>query len=68
MDRPEKFEAFIDALTSSEVSSRLKVLLLKKGLDMIQSSECMQYLQRLDDLDQMCILNVTDERKRGNRK
>ena len=65
MDRPENFEKFIDALSSSDISSKLKVLLLKKGIDMIQSAECMQYLQRLDDLDKMCILNVSDEKKRG---
>lgn len=66
MDRPEMFEKFVDALSSSDVSSKLKVLLLKKGIDMIQSAECLQYLQRLDDLDMMCILNVSDENKRGN--
>lgn len=65
MDRPEKFEKFIDALSSSDLSGKLKVMLLKKGIDMIQSAECLQYLQRLDDLDKMCILNVSDEKKRG---
>lgn len=65
MDRPEKFEQFIDALSSSDVSGKLKVLLLKKGIDMIQSAECIQYLQRLDDLDKMCILNVSEGKKRG---
>ena len=50
MDRPEMFEKFIDALSASDVSGKLKVMLLKKGIDMIQSAECMQYLQRLDDL------------------
>ena len=65
MDRPEMFEKFIDALSSSDLSGKLKVMLLKKGIDMIQSAECMQYLQRLDDLDKMCILNVSDEKKRG---
>lgn len=65
MERPEMFEKFIDALSSSDLSGKLKVLLLKKGIDMIQSAECMQYLQRLDDLDKMCILNVSDEKKRG---
>lgn len=64
MDRPEKFEQFIDALSSSDVSGKLKVLLLKKGIDMIQSAECIQYLQRLDDLDKMCILNVPEDKKR----
>lgn len=66
MDRPEMFEKFIDALSASDVSGKLKVLLLKKGIDMIQSAECLQYLQRLDDLDMMCILNVSDGKKRGN--
>lgn len=66
MDRPEMFEKFIDALSASDVSGKLKVLLLKKGIDMIQSAECLQYLQRLDDLDKMCILNVSDGKKRGN--
>lgn len=66
MDRPEIFEKFIDALSASDVSGKLKVLLLKKGIDMIQSAECLQYLQRLDDLDMMCILNVSEEKKRGN--
>ena len=66
MDRPETFEKFIDALTSSDISSKLKVLLLKKEIDMIQSAECLQYLQRLDDLDMMCILNVSEGKKRGN--
>lgn len=66
MDRPEMFEKFVDALSSSDVSGKLKVLLLKKGIDMIQSAECLQYLQRLDDLDMMCILNVSDGKKRGN--
>lgn len=66
MDRPEMFEKFIDALSSSDISGKLKVLLLKKGIDMIQSAECLQYLQRLDDLDIMCILNVSEEKKRGN--
>ena len=66
MDRPEMFEKFIDALSASDVSGKLKVLLLKKGIDMIQSAECLQYLQRLDDLDMMCILNVSEEKKRGN--
>ena len=65
MDRPEMFEKFIDALSASDVSGKLKVMLLKKGIDMIQSAECMQYLQRLDDLDKMCILNVSEEKKRG---
>ena len=65
MDRPEMFENFIDALSSSDLSGKLKVMLLKKGIDMIQSAECLQYLQRLDDLDKMCILNVSDEKKRG---
>lgn len=65
MDRPEKFENFIDALSASDVSGKLKVLLLKKGIDMIQSAECLQYLQRLDDLDKMCILNVADDKKGG---
>ena len=65
MDRPEKFEQFIDALSSSDVSGKLKVLLLKKGIDMIQSAECIQYLQRLDDLDKMCILNISEGKKRG---
>lgn len=59
MDRPEMFESFIDALSASDVSGKLKALLLKKGIDMIQSAECLQYLQRLDDLDKMCILNVS---------
>ena len=59
------FENFIDALSSSDLSGKLKVMLLKKGIDMIQSAECLQYLQRLDDLDKMCILNVSDEKKRG---
>lgn len=59
------FENFIDALSSSDLSGKLKVMLLKKGIDMIQSAECIQYLQRLDDLDKMCILNVSDEKKRG---
>lgn len=63
MDRPEMFEKFVDALSSSDVSSKLKVLLLKKGIDMIQSAECLQYLQRLDDLDMMCILNVSEEKR-----
>lgn len=66
MDRPEMFEKFIDALSASDVSGKLKVLLLKKGIDMIQSAECLQYLQRLDDLDMMCILNVSEDKKRGN--
>lgn len=66
MDRPEYFEKFIDALSSSDISGKLKVMLLKKGIDMIQSAECLQYLQRLDDLDMMCILNVSDGEKRGN--
>lgn len=66
MDRPEMFEKFVDALSASDVSGKLKVLLLKKGIDMIQSAECLQYLQRLDDLDMMCILNVSDGKKRGN--
>lgn len=66
MDRPEMFEKFIDALSSSDVSGKLKLILLKKGIDMIQSSECLQYLQRLDDLDMMCILNVSEDKKRGN--
>lgn len=65
MDRPETFENFIDALSASDVSGKLKVLLLKKGIDMIQSAECLQYLQRLDDLDKMCILNVADDKKGG---
>ena len=65
MDRPEMFEKFIDALSSSDVSGKLKVLLLKKGIDMIQSAECLHYLQRLDDLDKMCILNVSEDKKRG---
>ena len=65
MDRPEMFEKFIDALSSSDISNKLKVLLLKKDIDMIQSAECLQYLQRLDDLDKMCILNVSDDKKRG---
>ena len=65
MDRPEMFESFIDALSSSDLSGKLKVMLLKKGIDMIQSAECMQYLQRLDDLDKMCILNVSEDKKRG---
>lgn len=65
MDRPEKFEKFIDALSSSDLSGKLKVMLLKKGIDMIQSAECLQYLQRLDDLDKMCILNVAEDKKRG---
>lgn len=65
MDRPEMFENFIDALSSSDLSGKLKVMLLKKGIDMIQSAECIQYLQRLDDLDKMCILDVSDEKKRG---
>lgn len=65
MDRPEKFEKFIDALPSSDLSGKLKVMLLKKGIDMIQSAECLQYLQRLDDLDKMCILNVSEDKKRG---
>lgn len=65
MDRPEMFEKFIDALSSSDISNKLKVLLLKKDIDMIQSAECLQYLQRLDDLDKMCILNVSDNTKRG---
>lgn len=63
MDRPEMFESFIDALSASDVSSKLKVMLLKKGIDMIQSAECLQYLQRLDDLDKMCILDVSEKRK-----
>ena len=66
MDRPEMFEKFIDALSASDVSGKLKVMLLKKGIYMIQSAECIQYLQRLDDLDKMCILNVSDEKKRGD--
>ncbi len=66
MDRPGMFEEFIDALSAPDVSGKLKVLLLKKGIDMIQSAECLQYLQRLDDLDMMCILNVSEEKKRGN--
>ena len=65
MERPEYFEEFIDALSASDVSGKLKVMLLKKGIDMIQSAECMQYLQRLDDLDKMCILNVSENKKRG---
>lgn len=65
MDRPEMFEKFIDALSASDVSGKLKVMLLKKGIDMIQSAECMQYLKRLDDLDKMCILNVSEDKKRG---
>lgn len=65
MDRPEMFEKFIDALSSSDLSGKLKVMLLKKGIDMIQSAECLQYLQRLDDLDKMCILNVAEDKKRG---
>lgn len=65
MDRPEKFEKFIDALSSSDLSGKLKVMLLKKGIDMIQAAECLQYLQRLDDLDKMCILNVSEDKKRG---
>ena len=65
MDRPEMFEKFIDALSASDVSGKLKVMLLKKGIDMIQSAECMKYLQRLDDLDKMCILNVSEDKKRG---
>lgn len=64
MDRPEMFECFIDALSASDVSGKLKVM-LKKGIDMIQSAECLQYLQRLDDLDKMCILNVAEDKKRG---
>lgn len=67
MDRPEMFESFIDALSASDVSSKLKVMLLKKGIDMIQSAECLQYLQRLDDLDKMCILNVSEKRKEVER-
>lgn len=67
MDRPEYFEKFIDALSSSDISGKLKVLLLKKGIDMIQSAECLQYLQRLDDLDKMCILNVSEEKEKGER-
>lgn len=63
MDRPQKFEKFIDALSASDISGKLKVMLLKKGIDMIQSAECLQYLQRLDDLDKMCILNVPTKRK-----
>lgn len=59
------FESFIDALSASDISGKLKVMLLKKGIDMIQSSECLQYLQRLDDLDKMCILNVSEDKKRG---
>lgn len=59
------FENFIDALSSSDLSGKLKVMLLKKGIDMIQSAECLQYLQRLDDLDKMCILNVSEKKKRG---
>lgn len=65
MDRPEMFENFIDALSSSDLSGKLKVMLLKKGIDMIQSAECLQYLQRLDDLDKMCIMNVSEDKKRG---
>ena len=65
MDRPEMFENFIDALSSSDLSGKLKVMLLKKGIDMIQSAECLQYLKRLDDLDKMCILNVSEDKKRG---
>jgi hypothetical protein len=64
MDRPEMFEKFIDALSSSDLSGKLKVMLLKKGIDMIQSAECLQYLQRLDDLDMMCILNVSEEKEK----
>lgn len=67
MDRPEMFESFIDALSASDVSSKLKVMLLKKGIDMIQSAECLQYLQRLDDLDKMCILDVSEKRKEVER-
>lgn len=59
------FENFIDALSSSDLSGKLKVMLLKKGIDMIQSAECLQYLQRLDDLDKMCIMNVSEDKKRG---
>lgn len=59
------FENFIDALSSSDLSGKLKVMLLKKGIDMIQSAECLQYLKRLDDLDKMCILNVSEDKKRG---
>ena len=66
MDRPEMFEKFIDALSASDVSGKLKVMLIKKVIDMIHSAEFIQYLQRLDDLDKMCILNVSDEKKRGD--
>ena len=63
MDRPKKFEDFVTALTSPRNVRKIKNMLLGDGINIIETSDCLDYLKELDGLDMMCILNIKENKK-----